>query len=39
MPRVIHYLRRTCERYMELRPLARLRDQLEHKHTDVAYTF
>jgi aminoglycoside/choline kinase family phosphotransferase len=39
MPRVMHYLRRTCERYMELRPLARLLDQLEHKHTDVAYTF
>ncbi len=39
MPRVMAYLRRTCERYLELRPLARLLDQLENKPTDVAYTF
>ncbi len=39
MPRVMHYLRRTCERYLELRPLARLLDQLENRHADVAYTF
>ena len=29
MPRVLAYLRRTCERYLDLRPLARLLDQLE----------
>ena len=29
MPRVMAYLRRTCERYGELRPLARLLDRLE----------
>ncbi len=31
MPRVMAYLRRTCERYGELRPLARLLDQLENR--------
>jgi aminoglycoside/choline kinase family phosphotransferase len=39
MPRVMAYLRRTCERYLELRPLARLLDQLENRSTDVGYTF
>ncbi|MEI7431278.1 MAG: phosphotransferase, partial [Betaproteobacteria bacterium] len=29
MPLVMAYLRRTCERYLDLRPLARLLDQLE----------
>jgi len=29
MPRVLTYLRRTCERYLDLRPLARLLDQLD----------
>ena len=39
MPRVMSYLRKTCERYVELRPLARLLDQLESKPAEVAYTF
>lgn len=39
MPRVMSYLRQTCERYLELRPLARLLDQLENKPTAVGYTF
>ena len=39
MPRVMSYLRQTCERYLELRPLARLLDQLENKPVDVGYTF
>lgn len=39
MPRVMGYLRQTCERYLELRPLARLLDQLEKRPVDVGYTF
>ena len=39
MPRVMSYLRKTCERYLELRPLARLLDQLESKPAEVTYTF
>ncbi len=39
MPRVMSYLRQTCERYLELRPLSRLLDQLENKPVDVGYTF
>ena len=39
MPRVMSYLRQTCERYLELRPLARLLDQLENKPATVGYTF
>ncbi len=39
MPRVLAYLRRTCERYLDLRPLARLLDQLEQRPADVGYTF
>jgi len=39
MPRVMAYLRRTCERYLDLRPLARLLDQLEKRSVDVGYTF
>jgi len=39
MPRVMSYLRRTCERYLELRPIARLLDQLENRQANVAYTF
>jgi aminoglycoside/choline kinase family phosphotransferase len=39
MPRVMAYLRRTCERYLDLRPLARLLDQLENRSVDVGYTF
>ncbi len=39
MPRVMAYPRRTCERYLELRPLARLLNQLENKAVEVGYTF
>lgn len=39
MPRVMRYLRRTCERYNALRPLAQLLDEIEKRPTDVAYTF
>ncbi len=39
MPTVMAYLRQTCERYLELRPLARLFDQLENRQVDVGYTF
>ena len=39
MPRVMAYLRRTCERYLELRPLVRLLDQLESRTVDVGYGF
>lgn len=39
MPRVMTYLRRTCERYLALRPLARLLDQLENQPTLSGLTF
>ncbi|MFZ2852571.1 MAG: phosphotransferase [Rhodocyclaceae bacterium] len=39
MPTVMAYLRQTCERYLELRPLARLFDQIENRRIDVGYTF
>jgi len=39
MPTVMAYLRQTCERYGELRPLARLLDQLEKTPAAAAYTF
>ncbi len=39
MPTVMAYLRQTCERYLDLRPLARLFDQLENRQVDVGYTF
>ena len=39
MPRVMAYLRRTAERYNELRPLITLLDQLEHRQTAVGLTF
>jgi len=39
MPRVMHYLRRTCQRYRELAPLARLLDALDAQPGEVAYTF
>jgi len=38
-PRVMRYLRRTCERYRELAPLARLLDELENRETQTRYTF
>jgi len=39
MPTVMAYLRQTCERYLELRPLARLLDQLELRPVDTGFTF
>jgi aminoglycoside/choline kinase family phosphotransferase len=39
MPTVMAYLRQTCERYLELRPLARLFDQIENRAADAGYTF
>lgn len=39
MPTVATYLRRTCARYGELAPLARLLDQLEKQPVDTGYTF
>ena len=39
MPRVLGYLRRTCQRYHELRPLARLLDLIENRQVDLGYTF
>lgn len=40
LPLVMHYLRRACERYIDLKPLLRLLDELEPQ-TDqqVGYTF
>ena len=38
-PRVMGYLRRTCERYRGLSPLARLLDELEATEKRVGYTF
>ena len=39
LPLVMEYLRRACERYIELRPLLRLLDQLEGRQAQVGYTF
>ncbi len=39
MPRVMAYLRRTCARYGELAPLARLIDQLENRQVHAGLTF
>lgn len=39
MPRVMHYLRKTCERYDELKPLLFLLDALQDKQQQVGYTF
>ena len=39
MPLVMHYLRRACERYIELKPMLRLLDALENKQAQVGYTF
>ena len=39
MPRVMSYLRRTCQRYNDLKPLAHLLDHLENRQANVAYTF
>lgn len=39
MPMVMDYLRKTCERYTELNPLARLLDEFENRQVQVGYTF
>ncbi|MFM9912830.1 MAG: aminoglycoside phosphotransferase family protein [Methylophilaceae bacterium] len=39
MPLVMKYLRKTCERYNELRPLLRLLDELEPKETTTGMSF
>ena len=39
MPLVMHYLRKTCERYVELRPLLKLLNQLENVKSQEGYTF
>ncbi len=39
MPLVMDYLRRTCARYIELKPLLRLLDELEDFKPAVGYTF
>ncbi|KAB2325621.1 phosphotransferase [Betaproteobacteria bacterium SCN1] len=39
MPRVMHYLRRVCERYDELKPMLFLLDGLEKREVKVGYTF
>ncbi|MDC8444911.1 MAG: phosphotransferase [Nitrosomonas sp.] len=41
MPRVMHYLRKACERYQELRPMLGLLDELEDNTPaqKVGYTF
>lgn len=39
LPLVLDYTRRACERYVELRPLLRLLDQLEDRQAQVGYTF
>ncbi len=39
MPLVMDYLRRTCARYIELKPLLRLLDELQDFKPAVGYTF
>ena len=39
MPLVMHYLRKVCQRYIELKPMLRLLDKLENTHLQIAYTF
>jgi len=39
MPLVMSYLRRACERYVDLKPLLRLLDELEPGKPEVGYTF
>ena len=38
-PRFINYLRATCERYRELKPLLRLIERVEAIETASSYTF
>lgn len=39
MPRVMNYLRRACERYIELKPLLKLLDALAPRELQTGYTF
>jgi aminoglycoside/choline kinase family phosphotransferase len=39
IPMVMQYLQKTCERYRELHPLAKLLNQLANKNPVVGYTF
>ena len=39
MPLVMSYLRRACERYIDLKPLLRLLEELEPNQTEMGYTF
>ncbi len=39
MPLVMTYLRKVCERYIELMPMLKLLNQLESKRPQVGYTF
>ncbi len=39
LPILLDYVRKTANRYIELKPLARLLDQLEDKAPQVGYTF
>lgn len=39
MPLVMDYLRKVCERYIELHPFLKLLNQLENKAPQVGYTF
>ncbi|MFZ0106949.1 MAG: phosphotransferase [Thiobacillus sp.] len=39
MPLVMHYLRKVCERYDELKPLLFLLDALQDRQPQVGYTF
>ena len=39
MPIVMAYFRKVCERYVELRPMLRLLNQLEQSQPQVGYTF
>ncbi len=39
MPLVMHYLRKVCERYDELKPMLYLLDALENREVRVGYTF
>ncbi len=39
MPLVMHYLRKACERYVELRPMLKLLNQLENVKPQEGFTF
>lgn len=39
MPLVMHYLRKVCARYIELKPMLRLLDVLQNTQPQVGYTF